>query len=169
MSRATRNLVNAAIHISNLQENYLRDVLQNLLASNPSIVLNALETKGFTFEKVEKKAEKKTPEKNTPMLYKIVLTNYNRRMSLIKFVREALGVGLAEAKAWTEGVALRGLNVLDSMEILPAGVFYHGLTYNDAKTRLREMQGQISFKGYDIEISILGDSDSYTSIPPKPL
>jgi ribosomal protein L7/L12 len=168
MSRATRNLVNAAIHISNLQENYLRDVLQNLLASNPSIVLSALETKGFTFEK----AEKKTPEKKTPMFsdstYKIVLTNYNRRMPLIKFVRETLGLGLGEAKAWSEGGSLK-IPVEHHMETLPAGVFFQGLTYNDAKTRLREMVAQISFKGYDIEIAILGDSDSYTSIPPKPL
>jgi ribosomal protein L7/L12 len=94
------------------------------------------------------------------MTYKIVLTNYNRRMSLIKFVRETLGLGLGEAKGWTEGIHLQSN---------PAGVFYHGLTYNDAKIRLREMMAQISFKGYDIQIAILGDSDSYTSIPPKPL
>ena len=167
MSRATRNLVNAAIHISNLQENYLRDVLQNLLASNPSIVLNALEAKGFSFEKAEKKTLTELLErKSAPYTYKIVLMEYGGRMSLIKFVRETLGVGLGEAKAWTEGVALNR-NVY--METLPSGVFYQGLTYEDANHRVENMREQIARRGYNIQIDILRDSESYAKIPPKEL
>lgn len=157
MSRATRNLVNASISITNMQENYLRDILQNILASNPSIVLKAMETKGFHFEKTEKKTITELLEKKDKT-YKVVLTDYTGRMSLIKFVRETLGFGLGESKAWTE-----------NKSECPGGVFYSGLTHFDAKSRLREMNEHISRKGYNIQIAIMGDSESYTSIPPKEL
>lgn len=161
MSRATRNLINASIHISNLQENYLRDILQNLLASNPSIVLKAIETKGFHFEKTEKKTITellvKKDEKKVET-YKVVLTDYDKthRINLIKFVRQYFGYSLVESKRWTDGQSVNGKQ---------AGVFYTGLTASEATIRVEEIRAALRNIYYAIHVHAIPDSTKY-EIPP---
>jgi hypothetical protein len=97
MRHRLSSVIACAYHISGLSDSDARAALVDLLASNPTIILNH-------FNKTAKSLidREQTPEK----LFKVVITEAGcNRINLIKFVRGLLNLGLADAKGWTEGVA----------------------------------------------------------------
>jgi hypothetical protein len=124
------NVIDCAFKISGLSDSEARAALCDLLASNPSIVL-----KHFNLDK--KKTKTTIPAQEPEKLYKVVICQGgNNKINLIKFVRELLGLGLADAKGWVEGKSpyINGIGTDAIINPIgtPPGILGSALTLNTA-------------------------------------
>lgn len=131
MNTADRTMIiTAAVNITLMREDKLRETMCALLASHPTIVARAL---GIESDTVSKKGT-----------FNVVVTDISKqahnRIVAIKVFREAVGAGLADAKAWTEGH-----DVTPSYTRIPSGAFGTDLPYADAEALLNRVK-DISIK-----------------------
>lgn len=143
MSDSTKNLIAATVTIVQMNRDGLQTTLLDLLASNPSIILKALDMQ--------------------PSFYKVVLSEYtNNKVNLIKGFREETGAGLADSKAWSEGETYNGC---------PSGTFKRGMSRADADALAAKMNHQATnaytaANGYQysptgIKVKVVRDTENH--------
>ena len=149
MRHRLSSVIACAYHISGLSDADARAALVDLLASNPTIILNHFKFKtGACVPQVSGGCD-------APKLYKVVVSGAGcNRINLIKFVRGLLNLGLAEAKGWTEGVAPD----FNSTCPLP-GVLGERLTRLQAETLIKQAYDC----GSGFMFDIMDNDDKYVS------
>jgi ribosomal protein L7/L12 len=124
-----------------------RKLLLTLLGTNPATVLRAMG--------VDTKAA------SPNQLYKVAITDLNgenRKINVIRCVREITGYGLADSKAWSEGQNMG--------EGFPSGVFGHHMTLDAAKQLLEKVRATFRNSGNLLpKVEILTDGYFVKPLP----
>jgi ribosomal protein L7/L12 len=121
-----KNIIATALKISKMDADVSEALLLNLLDSNPTIILRALEI-GIV-----------------KPLFKVVLINHGpNKIGVIKAFRKYWGAGLAGPWIWSEGKPYNDL---------PSGVWAHNLTKEQAFDALSKVNGLLISTGVKAEI-----------------
>jgi len=122
------NIIIATEKVIDLDSDGRRKLLLTLLATNPTMVLRALEVG--------------VPAK----LWKVAITDRNNsqnKINVIKTFREVTGNGLADSKAWAEGQTITDR---------PSGVFAHSLNREAADELLKHVTQSLGCAGVKVEV-----------------
>lgn len=136
MNITRQTIITATAAISKMTDNTREQILYEILNDRPTAAINAMKAYGIKFEEETTKAD---PEQ----LYKVAITSLegeNRKICVIKCVREILGYGLSDAKAWCEGGKM-------APDQLPSGIFGQHLTYNAARNLFDRVKKSFSNSG----------------------
>jgi len=132
MSIATKNLIIATAAIVKMTSDDRETLLLDILESNPSAVITAMKINNVSFGDEDKR------------LWNVVVDQRGvNKIYLIKAFREASGAGLADAKGWSEGVTYNGLE---------GGIFYKGLTKQEAERNARNIISSNPNGGFTVKV-----------------
>ncbi len=120
-------------------------VLMRVLETNPAIVERAL---------ASSIGSKVVPETEQPIWRVVISDRMVNRIGTIKQARQMWSLGLAEAKAWTEGVA--------TVAAPPPGIIVENVTYETARSIMRQFD---QMGGYTT-LAIIRMSDPWEFIKP---
>jgi ribosomal protein L7/L12 len=134
MSKTNLNIINATRKIVKMHHDTLEDLILNILADHPTIVMRKM---GMDID---------------IMTYKVVVDVFPcmRKIPLIKLFRGLNNASLAESKYWVEGTPYNDL---------PSGVFKSGLTLVEANKIAHTLNdaGRMA----DIRVKVVPDNEPY--------
>lgn len=132
MSLATQNLIIATVAIVKMNADDRETLLLAILENNPTAVIAAMKLNGINFG-----------EDSKPNWHVVIEDRGSDKIYLIKMIRTETGMGLADAKLWSEGSDQNGR---------PAGVIHTNLTKKEAEDKAKRIMDLRNLANYTVKV-----------------